>query len=146
MHLNFIDTSFKITRSSNLGLKTKVTGIWAAHYLQKTCVISYPSDDSTTGVLYRPTKSLEKNLWKLVPFQKQRTPQIYHCFWSATHRLSSSKQCLIGVKRRFLWINDSQQSKGILMILTHKIDIDKNFNFYQGQGRRVKGQCQIGIF
>ena len=61
MHLNFINTSLKKTRSSNIGLKTKVTGIWAAHYLKKkTCVISYPSDDSTTGVLYRPTKSLEK--------------------------------------------------------------------------------------
>ena len=29
--------------------------------------------------------------------------------------------------------------------LTHKIGIDKGFKLYQGQGRGVKGQGQIGI-
>ena len=39
-----------------------------------------------------------------------------------------------------------EKRTGILITFTHKIGIDKGFNLYQGQGRKVKGQGQIRIF
>ena len=47
---------------------------------------------------------------------------------------------------RFLKVADGKQRTGILIILTLKIGIGKSLNLYQGQGRKVKGQGQIGIY
>ena len=47
---------------------------------------------------------------------------------------------------RFLKVADGEQRTGILIIFKHKIGIGKSLNLYQGQGRKVKGQGQIGIY
>ena len=47
---------------------------------------------------------------------------------------------------RFLEVADGEKRTGILIILTHKSGIGKSLNLYQGQGRKVKGQGQIGIY
>ena len=42
-------------------------------------------------------------------------------------------------------VSVGEKRTGILITSIHKIGIDKGFNFYQGQGRKFKGQGQIRI-
>jgi len=60
----FIEFIYENRVTESYPKKKSHRSIWAAHYLHKTGVISYPTDNSPTGVFQRVTKSLEKTIYR----------------------------------------------------------------------------------